>query len=600
MRIESIRIKNFKTITNLEYVAKETLAALCAPNGTGKTSFLEAIRFGLTGDTPDNCVNDNADETTVEIILDGGTSFSRTKSNTKPTKVKVNGKTTTAKNLETMIFDETGINKDALRLTTSQDVLAALKPDELGAFLMSYVPEEIDFDTLVKYIPNATPQALSELAAYFPTMPIKFGLEAVEEAYRRIFEARSFANKDKANREAQINLAALEPPLRALADVLKEETDILRLEGAQAAAKAAQELYEATVLNRKKAEDNLATLQEQIDAIVAVKPNDEEKNNIISKKNEINTVISNANSMIAMINSNIEVFANTVENLNKPVCPISEKLVCTTDKSTVREELQELITANKEGLDIQNKIIEDANTQLAVLNRKELEWNDNAKAYAQKATLVNRYAIDKKNLPPVPVRPSVIGTTCDFSVRKAELKEEKAYCEAYEKNQKMLKESAVLKEKFETLNFLCKALEPKGDVMNGVSSSYLSVFEDVINKRADELGAGYSVRFIIENGVNYTIKTPKSTVYHPYDDLSHGEQLIAVFLLLDMLNTLCGTKILLLDDVNHLDSDSFNVLFGLVCSSRLQDDYDHIFMCAAVNADIEKQIKATSNIDLIF
>lgn len=600
MKMDSIKIENFKAIRNLEYVPTNKVAVLCAPNGTGKSSFLEAVRFGLTGDSPDNCVNDYADETTVSITLNEDLTFSRTKHITKPTKVRVNGKATTAKNLETVIADETGITKDVMRVTTSQDILSVMKPDELGTFLMSYVPEEIDFDTLLKYIPGITADAKDELAAYLPAMPIKFGLDTVDEAYKRIFETRSFAKKDKENREAQINIGALEPPARSLEDIQKEEMDIMRKEGAQSAAKAAQELYDAAVLNRKKAEENLNELQKQIDAITATKPNDEVKKDISIKKAACRDTISKANSMIATLLNNIEVFKNTIENLNKPVCPISEKLVCTTDKSAVKEELQELVTANEEGVALQKNIIEAEKKKLEALELREAEWNENAKAYAQKATLVNRYTVDKKNLPEIPVCPTVIGDSTDYSVRKAEIKEEKKYCEAYERNQKMISEGVELKKKYDVLNFLCKALEPKGAVINGVTSSYLSVFEDVINKRADELKIGYSVQFISENGVNYNIKTTATTTHRPYNDLSHGEQLIAVFLLLDMLNTLCGTRILLLDDVNHLDSKNFDTLFALICSKTLQDDYDHIFLCAAVNADIEKQIKATSEVDLIF
>ena len=164
----------------------------------------------------------------------------------------------------------------------------------------------------------------------------------------------------------------------------------------------------------------------------------------------------------------------------------------------------------------------------------------------------------------------------------------------------MLREGAIFQEKYDILNSLCKALEPKGVVMNGITASYLSVFEGVINERADELGTGYAVQFIAENGVNYMIKTTKSTTYVPYDDLSHGEQLIAVFLLLDMLNSLCGTRLMLLDDIDHLDSDNFNTLLDLLCSNSLQDAYDHIFLCAASNAEFEKRMKSLGGVDFIF
>ena len=600
MRIESIKIKNFKAIKDLTYNPTNKIAVLCAPNGTGKTSFLEALRFGLTGDAPDNCVNIHEDEVAVDMTIDGDLTFSRIKHITKPTKIKVDGKTTTAKNLELTLMDKTNIKKEAMRITTSQDVASSLKPDELGLFLMSYVPEEIDVDTVVKYIPDLTPQAQAELEIYLPAMPIKFGLHEIEEAYKRIFEARSFANKDKANRTAQIDLAATEPPARPLRDILAEEESIIKREGAQQAVKSAQELYDAAVQSRKRAEENLRALKAQIDAIEATKPNDSVKSAILEEKAKCRNSISAAKSMMAIIDRDIETFTYTLESLGKPVCPISERLICTTDKTAVKEEITELIKANEEGRDIQEKIISEATAKIAILDAQEAAWNENATLYAKKTTLVNRYSVDEKNLPAIPPRPSVVEPITDFGVRKAELKQEKAYCEAYEKNQRMLREGAIFQERYDILNSLCKALEPKGVVMNGITASYLSVFEGVINERADELGTGYAVQFIAENGVNYMIKTTKSTTYIPYDDLSHGEQLIAVFLLLDMLNSLCGTRLMLLDDINHLDSDNFNTLLDLLCSKTLQDAYDHIFLCTASNTEFDKRMKSLGGVDFIF
>lgn len=600
MKIENLKIKNFKAIKSLEYAPKNKIAVLCAPNGTGKTSFLEAVRFGLTGDSPDNCVNDDAEETTVSIVLDDELYFSRTKSNSKPTKVRVNGKATTAKNLETAIQDKTGVSKDAMRVTTSQDVLSAMKPEDLGTFLMSYVPEEVDFDSMIKYIPGLTPQAQAVLATYFPLMPIKFGLDTVENAYKCIFEARMITKKEKEGKDAKVNPLALEDPAKPLADVERDEKEILFKEGAQASAKAAVELYDAAVLTRKKAEESLVALQKQIDSISATKPNEETLKEIIAVKNVCNKTISDAQNMIALIKANLETFNHTLKTLDKPVCPISEKLICTTDKTAVKEELLELIAANEEGIILQEAIIEKATAQLRDLQKEEDAWMDNSRAYAQKTALVGRYVVEKKNLPELPIRPAVVGAPIDYSVRKKEIKEEKEYCIAYQNNVRLMRESEILREKYEVLNFLCKALEPKGAVMSGITASYLTFFETVINKRADELATGISVRFISENGVNYTIKTATSTTYHPFSDLSHGEQLVAVFLLLDMLNALCGTRLMLLDDINHLDSNSFNTLFDLICSPKLQDDYDHIFLCAAVNTDIEKQMKAASGVDVIF
>lgn len=600
MKINTIKINNFKGIVNLEYSPRNKLAVLCAPNGAGKTSFIEALRFGLTGDAPDNCINDMAEETEVELLFSkDDLSFSRSRHITKPSKVKVRGKSTTAKNLDIVLQDTIGLSKETLKITTSQELLTSMKPDALGSFLMEYVPEELDFDTVVKYIPGITPEAKEALALYLPPMPEKFGLSRVEETYKLVFEARSFAKKDKQNRDAQVNLMTLDPPSRSLEKIEEEEKSVFVQEGIQASAKAAMNLYNSAIKVRENAEKSIADLQRQIDANTASKPRESELHDILSRKNKALENISNANKIIAMIETNLETFERTLETLHKPVCPISEMLVCTTDKTAIKEEITELINANKEGITIQEAIISEEKRKLEDLAKKEAEWNENNKCYTQKVTLTNRLAVERKNLPSVPVKPASV-TVIDFEGKKADLKREKNYTIAYERNQQLLRESEALAKKYDMLNSLCKALEPKGVVMSGITSSYLGIFESVINKRADDLGAGYKVEFIAENGVNYTIKTPASTVFRPYADLSHGEQLIATFLLIDLLNSLCGTRIMLLDDLNHLDANNFNILLSLLQSKTLQDDYDHIFVCVAHTPEIEKILVGASDIDKIY
>ena len=137
--------------------------------------------------------------------------------------------------------------------------------------------------------------------------------------------------------------------------------------------------------------------------------------------------------------------------------------------------------------------------------------------------------------------------------------------------------------------------------MSSIMIHYMNIFENVINKRADELGTGIKAKFIAEQGVNYFIQINTKVGFLPFDSLSHGEQTIAMFLLLDMLNTLCGTKLLLMDDLNHLDPNSLDTLMSLITSTPVINDYDHIFISSVNNTDMINVVsKYTAAIDLIF
>lgn len=61
-------------------------------------------------------------------------------------------------------------------------------------------------------------------------------------------------------------------------------------------------------------------------------------------------------------------------------------------------------------------------------------------------------------------------------------------------------------------------------------------------------------------------------------DVSTGEQTLAIFLILDMLNQLSGFGILMLDNLDALDANALDELMGVLTSKEVLDRYDHIFI----------------------
>ena len=71
MQITKLFIKNFKGIDEKTVNFSEgEITALFGPNGLGKSSFIEALRFGLTGATPQNPIRDGADYAMVSMELE--------------------------------------------------------------------------------------------------------------------------------------------------------------------------------------------------------------------------------------------------------------------------------------------------------------------------------------------------------------------------------------------------------------------------------------------------------------------------------------------------------------------------------------------------
>lgn len=79
----------------------------------------------------------------------------------------------------------------------------------------------------------------------------------------------------------------------------------------------------------------------------------------------------------------MEMLNRTLANLDKPVCPISEKLTCTTDKSGVKNELIALIGQNSLAVKEQNDFIKRCEEQIARLDRRIEKYQQNVIAFNQ-------------------------------------------------------------------------------------------------------------------------------------------------------------------------------------------------------------------------
>ena len=94
------------------------------------------------------------------------------------------------------------------------------------------------------------------------------------------------------------------------------------------------------------------------------------------------------------------------------------------------------------------------------------------------------------------------------------------------------------------------------------------------------------VKFFPENGVQYFVKTKGDKAFHLYDELSKGEKTLAAFLLLDLISSICGTKIMIIDDLNNLDNTALEEIFKIITDSEFQNCYDHIIVASVDNSEV--------------
>ena len=109
------------------------------------------------------------------------------------------------------------------------------------------------------------------------------------------------------------------------------------------------------------------------------------------------------------------------------------------------------------------------------------------------------------------------------------------------------------------------------------------------NRTASELGLPITLIIKADKGLRVLASTDRNG-YHDFNSLSNGEKVIVELLIMDVLNKLTGFNMLVLDNLDSLDSRAFSKVLSLVSSSGFRERYDHIFLSGVDHADLMDEI----------
>lgn len=196
MKIAHVRISNILGIAELEFTP-EGFNEITGPNGTGKTSVLEAIQSVLKTGHDATLLRKGAEKGEAVLVLDDGTELSKTVTADKSTsKVKVDGKATSRP-------------AEALKALTDLysanpiEFLRARKQDRVKV-LLETMPLEADTEKLAEItgIPVTAQPGIHALAV-------------IDTVYKEVYDDRTGTNravKEKDNTINQLELAMPEAP----------------------------------------------------------------------------------------------------------------------------------------------------------------------------------------------------------------------------------------------------------------------------------------------------------------------------------------------------------------------------------------------------
>lgn len=583
MQIGKITINNFKGIDNKEFTP-DKINLFIGKNGAGKTSYMEAVRYALTGEAPENILRTGKTLGSVKTTVFGGTEIERFFG--KKSNVRVAGVASTQKSLKQFLEENGGIQMDTMKMITLGKLLTSMTSGELSNFLVSskLIPIEIDMEKFLSLCPLSS-EAQEELSIMLPEAPVKFNMEAITDAYNYFYSCR--ADKKKAV-DVALKKSVFEgtKPAMSLSAVDKTIADINASNKEKEIHDKLVAAYEKAVADRTRKLQELKRLEDSVKSVASAKKPDELiKTSAEQQVRNCDKAILAQQTTLNVLGSNVAMFEKTLANLDTSVCPLSNKLVCSTDKTAVKEEILQVIADNKKQMLSLTNEIADLKSKKNAANEAIQKYNADLEKFRNAQAIYDKYRFFKDNIPEIPEKPEERPSLEENRERLDELKKVREQIICFELAEKSKQEYTELSKELGIYEELVKNLNPKGGILERIIEFAFKPLIEHCNNRAKTLKADFEIAVKVDNGIRFLCKSKSDSGYLSLESVSSGEQLLAIFLIVDMLNTLSGFNILMLDDLDKLDEAALEGLMKLILNPEVLDTYDHIFLATVNHPD---------------
>lgn len=598
MKISSIKIVNFRGIKNTTLVP-EHLNVFMGQNGSGKTSILNAITFALTGDMKSEYIQTGAKSAVVEITFADGSSIERKKVKSGNTSCKVNGKSTTGKSANEFIESKLGVSAETYRAMVGVDYIAALSQKDLSAFFLSLLPVQMKFGRMMEIVGEITQQYyyrdpsceevsyMKELFQNVINNDESYGIEFIKQIYDELYMERRNLNAVIKNLSAKCEFDESTLPTETKEELEKALYEVAADETKNAEYQKKLTAYQNSVKVKKDAEARIKKLVEEAAQYESIlKPDEEGIVNTEINKKKYEAYITKSQSMLATFQANVDMFQKTLDNLDKPVCPISEKLVCTTDKRGLKKELSKLLAENqahvKEHQEFKRKcrnLIVKCEAFIKSYNESKLLWS--------KKELIEKQ-ISEFVMPIVLEKPEEIKQDTDSFLKKQEINRKLGILSAYELVKKNKLELEEMNKKHALIEFALLVLDTKKGVPAEVLKVTLNNFAVMCNEHAAKIKKGLSLKFLCDDGFEVLARTKENEEFLPVSTISTGEKLIVIYLLMLIINKITNAKYLCIDNLDKLDAECTKTFVELLGKT---DMFEHIFIGAVNHSDTEALLK---------
>jgi len=555
---------------------------ITGPSGSGKSSLMEAIRYAITGKTGSDHITTGASMASISMTVPKIGLIERSVTDDGKTKVRLNRKTTTAKSIVEQYAAIYGFNLNDVSLLFSSDVLKHALGKDLAEYLLNggFISNDMTYARLLALNP-LEPEIADELertlfsaedCASLPRNARKVTLDSIETAYQQFRASRPPLKKMYAEEAAQGKLDG-EPPTKPASKV-QDEINALQVKIAVERKKAAD--YPRALKESENLKIALGKAESDLAAYAFARPvTMKERETANANKQNATKLVDETRLALQTAKQDAKNLQKTLDMLATSRCPISNALVCTTDKTSVRSELEDAIQLKLDSADTLETRLE---TYMKSLEDARRICDDIVKqegAYKMRLNLeqqVERLREAKITIPEKP-DPTILAK---LEEELNQLRATHTTAMQYESAAKHAERAKALARRLEIAETLVKELAPNGGVRKQVLAHSIGPMEDVCNESMKIALPKYKLHFDTDNNFNIVLEDSTGNRI-AFDSISNGEQLRVAFVLMLMLNQVNQVRILLLDNLNDLDVAAFQDFLKML-EAVDPTYYDHIFL----------------------
>ena len=586
--ITTISIRNFKGIEDLQLNAKK-LNAIIGKCGSGKSSLLDAIRFALTGKAGKEVIRKGCREASVVLRFSDNSTIERIR-RTSENISKCNGKSSTKRSLDEFLTAR-NMNPCWIESLCSVDWFAGLSSKDLNNFFMT-IPLRAKAETVVELVAQLDKDLTEKKEKYLMEEILKkqeiFSFNDLANGYNTAYTVRQEL-KRKYNEMLPRCTFNETVPAKTREDIEKELNNISQVEAAEKEYSKRLKEYASSKKQHDLAIKRLDEMKKELDTYSSCKkPKEETKTQAEADRKLFQVHIKRTNEYIGTINSTLDLLKRTLDNLDKPICPISEKLICTTDKSQLKEELLSLIQKNENALASNKEFLAKCEDQVRKRDDIISNYQKEVYRYEQKTTLENN--ISKFIVPEILPEPQKV-EKAHLEAKKKELLDLLSILSRYEKVQQNKKELAKIKDKYDLAQFAVKVLDSKIGIPALILQRTLRFFEKKCNEKASLLREGFQIHFLSDNGITIQVSPGKGKPFVDMKEVSTGEFVCVAYILMTMIGEATKCHLFLIDNLDRLDTEYLNALLSL-----LEEDkkIEQVFLGGVDHADVERTLNDKS------